>query len=174
MLAHQNRRRLEFEPLRDSLLVASGELDPTVYGRSVQLFNAPFPTRRAVYGYIDRQNLPGPFRTFDLASPEQHTPQRFQTTVPQQALFLMNNPFAVDRTKAVVKRDEVAKASDPAAKAKALYRLILSRNPTTEEAELAVGFVTEAEKVKPTTGQLGAWEQLAQVLLLSNEFSFVD
>ncbi len=174
LLAHQNRRRLEFEPLRDSLLAASGELDPTVCGRSVQLFNAPYPTRRAVYGYIDRQNLPGPFRTFDLASPEQHTPQRFQTTVPQQALFLMNNPFAVDRTKAVAKRDEVAKAADHPAKAKALYRLILSRNPTTEETELAVSFVKEAEKVKPTTGQLGAWEQLTQVLLLCNEFSFVD
>jgi mono/diheme cytochrome c family protein len=174
LLSHQNRKRLEFEPLRDSLLAVSGELDPAVYGRSVQLFNAPYPTRRAVYGYIDRQNLPGPFRTFDLASPEQHTPQRFQTTVPQQALFLMNNPFAVDRTKAVAKRDEVAKATSAEAKVKALYRLILSRNPTTEEAALAVAFVTDAEKVKPTVGQLGAWEQLAQVLLLSNEFSFVD
>jgi len=59
-------------------------------------------------------------------------------------------------------------------KVKALYRLILSRNPTTEEAALAVTFVTDAEKVKPTVGQLGAWEQLAQVLLLSNEFCFVD
>ena len=174
LLAHQNRKRLEFEPLRDSLLAVSGDLDPTVYGRSVQLFNAPYPTRRAVYGYVDRQNLPGTFRTFDLASPEQHTPQRFITTVPQQALFLMNNPFTVARTKAVVNRDEVAKATGPAAKVKALYRLILSRNPTTEETALAVAFVTESGKVPPSGSQLGAWEQLAQVLLLSNEFCFMD
>ena len=86
----------------------------------------------------------------------------------------MNNPFTVARTKAVVNRDEVAKASGAEAKVKALYRLILSRDPTTEETALAVAFVTDAGKVKPTGSQLGAWEQLAQVLLLSNEFCFVD
>ena len=50
-------------------------------------------TRRTVYGFIDRQNLPGVFRTFDFASPDATSPQRLATTVPQQALFLMNSPF---------------------------------------------------------------------------------
>src|SRR5207237_1356749 len=54
LLARQNRRRLDFESLRDSLLSAAGRLDPTVGGRSVDLFKTPFTTRRTVYGSIDR------------------------------------------------------------------------------------------------------------------------
>ncbi len=173
-LAHQNRRRLDFEGMRDSLLVASGQLDPALYGRSVDLFAQPFTKRRSVYASIDRQNLPGTFRAFDLASPEQHTPQRFQTTVPQQALYLMNNAFVAERARAVVQRAEIVQAIPPAVKVGAIYRAILSRNPTTGEAILAEAFVQEASKVKPTGNQLTAWEQFAQVLLLSNEFLFVD
>jgi mono/diheme cytochrome c family protein len=173
-LSHQNRKRHDFEAMRDSLLAVSGQLDRTVYGRSVDLFKPPFSPRRAVYAYIDRQNLPGTFRAFDLASPEQHTPQRFVTTVPQQALFLLNSPFVTDAARAVVKRPEVVKATDPAAKVTAVYRAVLSRNPTAEEAELAKEFVTTAEQSETKLGQLPAWEQLAQVLLLSNEFAFAD
>ena len=173
-LAHQNRRRLDFEGMRDSLLVASGQLDAKLYGRSIDLFAQPFTKRRAVYASIDRQNLPGTFRAFDLASPEQHTAQRFQTTVPQQALYLMNNAFVAERARAVVAREEVAKPTDPAAKTAAIYRAILSRNPNAGEATFATEFAREAGKVKPTGNQLTAWEQFAQVLLLSNEFLFVD
>ena len=55
--------------MRDSLLVAAGRLDLTLGGPSVQLTTAPFSTRRAVYGFIERQNLPAFFRTFDFANP---------------------------------------------------------------------------------------------------------
>ncbi len=173
-LAHQNRRRLDFEGMRDSLLVAAGQLDAKLYGRSIDLFAQPFTKRRTVYASIDRQNLPGTFRAFDLASPEQHTAQRFQTTVPQQALYLMNNAFVAERARAVVAREDVAKVTDPVAKAVAIYRAILSRDPNAGEATFAAEFVQEAGKVKPTGNQLSAWEQFAQVLLLSNEFLFVD
>jgi hypothetical protein len=87
---------------------------------------------------------------------------------------LLNSPFVAEAVRAVAKRDEVTKAADPAVKVKALYRLILSRDPTTEEASQAVTFVTTAEQSDTKLGHLGAWEQLAQVLLLSNEFAFAD
>ena len=173
-LAHQNRKRLDFEAMRDSLLQISGQLDAKLYGRSVDLFAQPFARRRAIYASIDRQNLPGTFRAFDFASPEQHTPQRFQTTVPQQALYLMNNAFVAERSRAVIARDEVAKVTDPASKATAIYRAILGRNPTSEEVATTMAFALDAAKAKPTGAQLTAWEQFAQVLLLSNEFLFVD
>ncbi len=173
-LSHFTRQRHGFETMRDSLLAAAGTLDATVYGRSVDLFKTPISKRRAVYGYIDRQNLPGTLQAFDFASPEQHTPQRFQTTVPQQSLFLLNSPFVADAARAVVARSEVAKATDPAEKAKQLYRVTLSRNPTKDEIELTTAFVAAAEKETVTGGKLAAWEQLAQVLLMSNEFAFVD
>ncbi len=172
-LSRQGRKRLEFEPMRDSLLFASGHLDTTMGGKSVDLFKTPYTHRRSIYGFIERQNLPGTFRAFDLASPDQHTPQRFQTTVPQQALFLMNSAFVVEQARAAVARAEVAKAPNDADKLKQLYRAILSRNPTSSEQELALAFI-QAPSEKPSANQLNSWQQLAQVLMLSNEFIFVD
>ncbi|MBP3960821.1 PSD1 domain-containing protein [Gemmata sp. G18] len=170
LLAHQNRRRLDFEGLRDSLIAASGRLDLTQGGKPIDLFKAPFSTRRTVYGLIDRTNMPGTFRAFDFASPDTHSPQRFQTTVPQQALFLLNSPFAQEQAKALAERKEIADAKTPQEKVTALYRVALSRNPTTEEIALAVEFVTGDD----AKSAFGRWPQLAQVLLLSNEFAFVD
>ena len=169
-LAHQNRRRLDFEALRDSLVAASGRLDATAGGKPVDLFKAPFSTRRTVYGLIDRTNMPGTFRVFDVASPDTHSPQRFQTTVPQQALFLLNSPFVQEQAKALAGRSEVASAKPNGAKVTALYRLALGRNPTKDEAALAAEFVSD-DDAKSTFGR---WPQLAQVLLLSNEFAFID
>ena len=62
-------------------------------GRPVPITEPPFSRRRTVYGFIDRQNLDGLYRTFDFAVPDATSPRRFVTTVPQQALFLMNSPF---------------------------------------------------------------------------------
>ena len=169
LLARQNRRRLDFEGLRDSMLLSAGRLDRTLGGRPVNLFKAPFPARRTVYGFIDRQNLPGTFRVFDVASPDQHSPQRFQTTVPQQALFLMNSPFVAEQAKALANRPEVTSAKGSDGKITKLYRAALGRNPTADEMALGRGFVGAEQG-----GASGQWEQYAQVLLLSNEFAFVD
>ncbi len=75
-------------------------------GPSVSLTDAPFSTRRSVYGFIERQNLPAFFRTFDFANPNTHTPERPQTTAPQQALFLMNSPFAMEQAAFLAARSE--------------------------------------------------------------------
>src|SRR5213594_1255369 len=108
-----NRRRLYFEAMRDTLLTVSGNVDWTSGGRAVDITAEPFTTRRTVYGFVERQNLPGLFRTFDFASPDTTSPQRFTTTVPQQALFLMNSPFVVQQASATLERPEVrACASD--------------------------------------------------------------
>jgi hypothetical protein len=170
LLSHQNRRRLDFEATRDALLAASGKLDLAVGGKAVDLFKAPFPTRRSVYGLIDRTNFPGTMRAFDVASPDTHSPQRFQTTTPQQALFLMNSPFVAEQAKALAARPEVAGAKSPADKVSALYRVALGRVPTKDEAATAREFVADDDP----KAEFGRWPQLAQVLLLSNEFAFVD
>ena len=79
LLSRMNRRRLDFEALRDSLLTVTGQLDTTMGGPSVEITSAPFSGRRSVYAFIDRQNLPGLLRTFDFANPDTHSPQRFIT-----------------------------------------------------------------------------------------------
>ncbi|HXD84867.1 MAG TPA: DUF1553 domain-containing protein, partial [Urbifossiella sp.] len=169
-LGHQNRRRLDFEAMRDSLLFTAGRLDLTMGGRSVDILKSPFSTRRSIYGTIDRSNFPGTFRSFDVASPDQHSPQRFQTTVPQQALFLLNSPFVVEQARTLANRGDVKSATAPHDRIARLYRAALGRNPTTEELALARAFIGDGK----STADFGPWEQLAQVLLMSNEFLFVD
>jgi hypothetical protein len=141
LLWKMNRRRLDFEALRDTLLVAGGHLDLTMGGRAVDIAsNDPAP-RRTVYGFIDRQNLPGLFRTFDFANPDVTSPQRFATTVPQQALYLMNNPFPIRQARRLVERPELTSVSDAAARVRRLYRLLFQRDPDAEELRLARAFL---------------------------------
>lgn len=168
---HMNRRRLDFESMRDTLLAVSGKLDPRVGGLPVDLVAEPFPTRRTVYGLIDRQNLPGVFRTFDFANPDASNQGRFFTTVPQQALFLMNSPFVIQQAQNLVNRSEVSAAKTEAEKIQALYRLAWQRPPDKSEVRLAERFLAQ-----PAAGQtsLSPLEKYAQVLLLSNELMFVD
>src|SRR5207302_9029334 len=117
-----NRQRIEFEPMRDALLAAAGRLDAALGGRPVDLFARPFTTRRAVYGFIDRQDLPGTLRVFDFASPDVSTPMRPQTTVPQQALFGMNSPFVVAQAKSLASRPEVVSAGTTEARVQSRCR----------------------------------------------------
>jgi hypothetical protein len=176
LLGVMNRRRLEFEALRDSLLAVSGQLDARAGGRSVDLFAAPYTGRRTVYGFIDRQNLPGELRTFDFASPDSSTPQRFLTTVPQQALYLMNSPFVMEQARHLVARPEIVRCNGPREHIEQLYRLIYGRPAEPEEVVLGLRFI-DAHTGSPPMGVLGplnAWERYAQVLLLANEFVFVD
>jgi len=153
LLGRMNRRRLDFEALRDGLLAVSGKLDDQVGGKSVELFTAPYPTRRSLYAFIDRQNLPGTFRTFDFAIPDTHAPQRFQTTVPQQALFLLNSPFVIEQARALVSRPEVATQPNPKGKIDAMYRLLFGRTATVDEVQLALPFVAQGKS--PTNS--GPW-----------------
>ncbi|MGE3822548.1 MAG: DUF1553 domain-containing protein, partial [Isosphaeraceae bacterium] len=180
-LWRMNRRRLDFESMRDSLLAVSGGLDARMGGRGVALFEAPHSPRRTVYGFIDRQNLDGVYRTFDFASPDASSPRRFSTTVPQQSLFLMNSPFVIGRAKAVAARLE-AEGSGDAERLAALYRLVLNRPPDDRETTLGLAFVTRwresvtsrAKEAGATTPALSSWEAYAQALLLTNDFQFVD
>ena len=148
LLWRQNPRRLDFEATRDSLLAASGAIDLAMGGRPVDILAQPFSGRRTIYAFIDRQNLPGMFRTFDFASPDATSARRFNTSVPQQALFMMNSPFVVEQAKKVAARAEVAAANDPPVRVAAMYRSVLGREPAKEETELAVKFIA-AEQNQP-------------------------
>jgi Protein of unknown function (DUF1553) len=177
LLAHFPRRRLDLEALRDSLLAVGGNLDPTMGGKAVDILGSPYSGRRTLYGFIDRQNLPGLLRAFDFASPDATSPQRYQTTVPQQALFLLNGPFVHLQARAVTRRPELAALTEPSAKVRGLYRIIYARDPDEDEVRLGLQFVTETGKTPLAGGAaiaLTPWERYAQVLLVANEFAFVD
>jgi hypothetical protein len=171
LLWKMNRQRLDFEQMRDSLLAVPGDLDRKAGGRAVGIIDPPFSHRRTVYGFIDRQNLPGLFRTFDFASPDVSTPQRFTTTVPPQALFLMNNPFVIEQAKHFAHRPDVAWQSNDRKRIDRMYCLAYGRAAEPEEVELGLRFLTEAKNIN---AKLSPREQFAQALLLANEFAFVD
>lgn len=202
LLWRANRRRLDLEQMRDTLLVAAGRLDETMGGPSVSLTDAPFSTRRSVYGFIERQNLPAFFRTFDFANPNTHTPERPLTTSPQQALFFINSPFVMEQAIHLATRSDDDTETDRAARVNQLYRVAFGRDASVEEVSEALAFVEQYEPEASTADRiqlakrfawgtmddllggvqfhglvvppLSRWEQLAQVLLMSNEFMFVD
>jgi cytochrome c553 len=141
LLWRANLRRLDFEAVRDSMLTFTGTLDRTLGGKPVNLTDEPYSTRRSVYGYIDRGNLPELMAQFDFADPDMANSQRTATVVPQQALFFMNSPMAVDAARKVTARPEFVKAKDDVARVTALYEVLFQRKPRPDEFRLAREFV---------------------------------
>ena len=158
LLARFPRRRLEFEAWRDSALAASGALDGTAAGRPADLFGGAPTTRRTLFGTIDRNDLPGVLRNFDVPDPESSAAERTESAVPQQALFALNGP----QLSAWAGRLAAETGPDPAA----LYRRTLLREPTPAEVDRAAAFLAAAGPDGP-----GA---LAHALLMSNEFAFLE
>jgi len=171
LVSHMNRQRLDFEALRDTLLEVSGKLDCSCGGLPVDLETEPFSSKRTVYGLIDRQNLPGVFRTFDFANPDTSSQQRFHTTVPQQALFLMNSPFVVEQAQSLAHRVEASGAKTPPESIQALYRFVFQRQPVRGELEAGEKFL---QAQRGEGAKLSPLERYAQALLLSNELVFLD
>ena len=174
-----NRQRLDFEQLRDSLLLASGKLDLTPGGLPVDLTAQPFATRRTAYGYIDRQNLPAMFRTFDFASPDVSASQRFQTTVPQQALFLMNAPFVLQQAQALAARDDFKKFTSDDARIGFLYETVYQRRPAADEVTMAKAFLAapgeDAAESAPNAGWhygYGEFDETAKRVKSFTPFAF--
>jgi len=143
LLWRANIRRLEFEPLRDSLLAIGGTLDKMMYGRPVDLNKEPYSTRRSIYGFIDRQNPADVLVNFDFANPDMTSGKRHQTTVPQQALFFMNSPLVVESAKNLVGRKDFSALSTDEDRVGFLYAAIYQRKASLEEIQLGLEFVSQ-------------------------------
>jgi hypothetical protein len=141
-----NIRRLDFESLRDSLLSFTGNLDRTIGGKPINLTEEPYSFRRSVYGFIDRGNVPELMSFFDFADPDMPNSKRASTLVPQQALFLMNSPMAVDVTRRILARADVAGTPDGLSRIFAIYRVIFQRSPRKDEIALATNFLGFEQK----------------------------
>jgi len=164
-----NRRRLDIELWRDSLLAVSGNLDPTRGGPTFDLRDQN-AKRRTVYAKVSRHELDGLLRLFDFPDANVTADKRTVTTVPQQQLFALNSEFMALQARAFATRVEKLGKTD-AERITAAYRLAFGRSPETRELDLAERFL----KLPPKTDdKLTRWQQLAQVLLASNELMFVD
>ncbi|NMF67445.1 hypothetical protein DP115_33860 [Brasilonema octagenarum UFV-OR1] len=168
LLWRMPRQRLDLEAMRDSWLVASGRFDDAMYGRPFDNITDANSRRRTVYGFVNRNDLPNVFRSFDFANPDASDPERPQTSVPQQTLFALNAPLVREQARQLAA--DTTGQTDPSERILDLYRRVLGRNPSTEERELARNYVTQPMD----EGKFSPWERFAQVLLLTNEFLFVD
>ncbi|MFN8766312.1 MAG: PSD1 and planctomycete cytochrome C domain-containing protein [Pirellulaceae bacterium] len=134
-LWRQQTQRLEFEPLRDRILSASGRLDRTVFGRSEPLLSQADSTRRTLYATIDRTAPPVILSNFDVPNPSLTQGERFVSTISPQALFLMNNPFVLTNVRAIAEGMKQADLQDDSQRMEWVFRKVLQRSPTPEEVD---------------------------------------
>ncbi|MDQ6631414.1 MAG: DUF1553 domain-containing protein, partial [Verrucomicrobiota bacterium] len=173
LFGRMNRRRLESEALRDSLLSVSGKLDLTLNGPSLRDFST---NRRTLYITTIRSDRATYQFLFDAADPNAIVEKRVDSTVSPQALFLLNHPFVVAQTKAVAQRLSQLKNADAQKKIQWLYETLYGRLPLPEEIKIGRKLLAPmkvAEKGNPVAEAL-ALEQYCQILLCANEFIYVD
>ncbi len=157
-LWRMNRQRLDIESLRDTVLAASGQLDNKLGGTPFSLVVSPAVPRRTVYGYIERGRIPGMLAAFDFATPDQHVPLRYTTTVPQQALFLLNSPFMAEQAQHLVERPEVNAEKDIQKRVQLLYRLVLGRAATPQETAAGIKFIGSSETPLSSAADDSVWQ----------------
>ncbi|HTL29347.1 MAG TPA: DUF1553 domain-containing protein, partial [Tepidisphaeraceae bacterium] len=180
LLWRMNRRKLEAEAIRDSVLAVSGQLDLTMGGPGFQDFVVEKPEhsphyeyalhnpedpkshRRSIYRFIVRSQ-PQPFMTaLDCADPSMSVDKRNQTITPLQALAQMNNQLIIAMAKHFAARAD-GEGADLPAKVAAAFRLALQRSPTPAERE---ALVAHAERY--------GLANVCRLILNLNEFAFVD
>ncbi len=175
-----NRRRLEAEAIRDSVLLVSGKLDATMGGPGFWTFvlekpehsphyqyhkqdpDDPRTFRRSVYRFIVR-SAPDPLaETLDCADPSQQVEKRNETITALQALAMMNNPFMITMAEHFAARLKGV-SPDIAVQITQAYRLAIGRAPTATEHEAMLAYAKEF-------GMANA----CRVMFNLNEFVFVD
>ena len=150
LLWRGNLRRLDFESIRDSMILLTGKLNPLVGGQPANITDEPFSYRRSLYGYVDRRRLSDTLSQFDYGDPDQPNSKRNSTIVPQQALFFMNNPLSVEVARAVAARKDVANALSEDQRIVAMFRSMFQRRPSTNEIRVAQEFLTKAKMALAT------------------------
>jgi hypothetical protein len=132
-----NKKRMDAEQLRDSIMFVSGNLDKSLGGRSENL--SPLFKRRTVYGKVSRYKLDEYLQLFDFPNPSISAEKRFTTTVPLQRLFLMNSDFMQLQAEELAKR--VAAEPDNRARIRKMYQIAYGREPNEKEIGLGIDYL---------------------------------
>jgi len=194
LFGRANRRRVEAEVIRDTMLQVSGKLDLEPGSSIVATFpekvidndskggvNTDPLVKRAVYLPVIRNDLPTLFEVFDFADPDVADGQRDATTVSTQALYLMNSTFVNTHAKLAAER-LIAETPDNAKRLELLFRRALGRSPTKAETIAAMTFVVDYKKTidslgtgqKPKNPDLAAWSAVCLSVFGCSEFRYVQ
>jgi len=189
LLWRMNLRRMEAEVIRDGILAASGNLNPVMGGPGIKpriradLLDAsqrnkwpvlahegPGEWRRSVYIYVKRQLLMPSMELFDAPTTTDSCAMRQRSTVPTQALVLMNDEFVEEQAGHLARRAAAGAREDLPRVIERLFMLALSRAPTAARLEQALAFIRERAL---SAGTEEALRDLAHVLLNSSEFVYI-
>ena len=171
-LWHFQTRRLDAELIRDALLSVGGNLDLTMYGPSI-LDNTP---RRSVYLRVKRSELLPIMTMFDAPEPTQSIGERVSTTVPTQALAMMNSPFVRQQAEKLAARIRATDDVPLATAVENTYRTAFSRPPTDSERERMLAFIESQRTAMGQTPDAArrALVEFCQIVLCLNEFVYID
>ena len=190
-----NRRRLEAEEVRDSILLLGGKLDLTIGGQLMTFNNRAYVTgvagvgartsnydhpRRSVYLPILRSAVYEVLQAFDFGDPSVINGERGSTVVAPQALFMINSDLvaqnAAAMAEALLARSEIGDAE----RLRLAWQRAFARLPTADESKRMLNLVERLEHqftpnpAKPEAARQQAWRSLCRVLMASNEFIYLE
>jgi hypothetical protein len=189
------QHRLEAEIIRDTILAASGNLNPELGGAP---FFPPIPKevqesypngkwkaneegpqvwRRSIYSYFKRGLRYPMFDVFDLPNLNVTCENRVTTTVPTQALTLLNNTFVLDQARYFAERVAKLSGGEQDARVRTAYRIALGRAPREHELDENVAFLNHQHDYhvgrQSKDASLDALVDLCHVILNLNEFMYI-
>lgn len=197
------RRRLEAEPLRDTMLALSGRLDETLHGTFNDWFG-PYATvvdkkrglvalakpsrdilayttgRRSIYLPVSRNQLFEMFSLFDYSDPSAVMADRADSTVAPQSLFMMNNKIVREDAENFARRLLAMSNLDDEQRVRLASQMAFTRETAEDEVREAIEYLTwytntkEQQGMAPEPSQLAAWQSYCQLLFCQNEFIYVD
>ena len=185
-LHHQNRRPASAETIRDSILAIAEKLDreskqstvtqlgmyaiETSGKRHASLAQTDKLLHRSIYMPIVRGAVPPSLSVFDFPNPDLVTGNRSETTVPSQALFMLNSPFVLEMAAEVSKSFEPAESTHSIVQK--LYKRILIRESNSQETTSAKSYIGELTSAGKSKQQAVA--SFTQILFSSTEFRFIE
>jgi hypothetical protein len=187
-----DRRRLDAEAIRDALLAVSGQLKRSRPGAHPfppidqwnwtqhYPFKENYPTdHRSVYLMTQRFQRHPYLALFDGPDTNTSTAQRRSSTVPLQALFLMNNRWMVERAEGLAGR-LIQQSNDGRHRIELAHQLAWSRPAHEAELKKGIQYIANYQKLALAAGiptdrvELEAWTSYSRILLSANEFFYVD
>lgn len=186
LLWRAHRQRMDAEAIRDTLLEVSGELDPSMGGKTLRHRNftnlnanalsrdpSLYETRRrSVYLPVLRSALFEVLAAFDFASPSTSNGRRGSTMVAPQALFMMNSRLVEEASRQLAERLANEAGDEDPRRIQLAYEIAYSRPADEKEADSWKAFLDRYESA--SGDRKAAWRGLCRVLLSSNEFLYLQ
>jgi hypothetical protein len=182
-------RRLDAETIRDTMLFATGDLNPQpasgslIQHRDVLINELPSlhqpSTQRSIYLLMLRNSMPPELTPFNLPDATTVLDKRDSSALATQSLYLLNNTFIIEQSRRFAKR-LLQSGTEAEKRIAAAYRAALGRDATAAELQRGLDFIREADSMLVSTQtdhprrELDTWAAFCQALFASNELRYVD